>query len=57
MSPKLMILPTKHACTLKGPYLGIEKVRKVTRKKRSQYMCEAQRTGNGLYILTMGDKE
>ena len=45
-----MRLSAKHTYTLKGLYPGIKKVSKATRKKMPQYMCEAQRASNGLYI-------
>ena len=45
-----MRLSAKHTYTSKGPYFGIEKVSKTTRKKMPQYMREAQRASNGLYI-------
>ena len=50
ISPKLMRILTKHTCTSNGPYPIVEKVSRTIRKKRPQYMCEAQRASNILYI-------
>ena len=45
--PKLMRLLEKHTYTSNGPYPSLEKVSRAIRKKRSQYMCKAQRASNG----------